>query len=557
MQALVEELKAERSAAQARHEELLMHLQQHGDGHESRHDAILQGHRSIEARIEEAVKVSAAFGSPTGDDTGGGSGAHRRKSLKQFEERAQRLIRKDGEAEQFNGENHLSKESKFEFGIKDEEEEVVDVNMTAYILHQARKIVEHDRFEVVVAFFIFSNAIVMCCETQYAGFQVGHDVQYAYMTDDAQDVWPAAGIALPFFEWFFGIIFTLEAALKLVALHKNYFCSLWNVLDFISVAAFLADKTAKAFGTRFIDAQVVRLIRLFRLVRLVRLIRTLEQCDMLYVMTTAVKGMKSIVVWSIFMLSVILMACSLFLSQYLHAVVFNKVATDEAGLASQQQLFKYFGTFSRCMLSMFEITLANWTPVARLLAEEVSEWFCIISILHKLSIGFAVIGVINGVIMQETFRVSATDNMVMVRQRRREKAALKAKMEALFQALDYDQSGSLEFEEFMIIAGQPDVQSWLESLEIEVDDLLTLFLLIDRDGDGSLTLEELLTAVPRFRGTARGIDLMAMRHGIPSTQLLQEISNENGEKKLVWGLERNAVKTKENLEDILGGQDNN
>ena len=54
---------------------------------------------------------------------------------------------------------------------------------------------------------------------------------------------------------------------------------------------------------------------------------------------------------------------------------------------------------------MFEITLGNWPPVARILQENVSEFYVAFSIIHKLVIGFAVIGVINGVFMQETFKV--------------------------------------------------------------------------------------------------------------------------------------------------------
>ena len=39
---------------------------------------------------------------------------------------------------------------------------------------------------------------------------------------------------------------------------------------------------------------------------------------------------------------------------------------------------------------MFEITLGNWPPVARLLSEEVSEFFTFFCVLHKLTIGFVI-----------------------------------------------------------------------------------------------------------------------------------------------------------------------
>merc|ERR1719506_3125078 len=232
------------------------------------------------------------------------------------------------------------------------------------------------------------------------------------------------------------------------------------------------------------------------------------------------------------------MTCALFLTQYLHSTYFRDItrgSLSEADAPGRKKMYEYFGTFDRCMLSMFEITLANWPPIARLLTEEISQWCSVLCVLHKLSIGFAVIGVINGVILQETFKVAQTDDMVMVRQKKRAKRAFREKMEVLFEALDLDVDGELRFPEFMVIAAQPEMKLWLESLDIETDDLLTLFMLIDADGDGTLTAEELLTQVPRLRGTARGIDMLAVRKGIPSFQFLQQNVGEDIEhKKFSW-----------------------
>ena len=49
-------------------------------------------------------------------------------------------------------------------------------------------------------------------------------------------------------------------------------------------------------------------------------------------------------------------------------------------------VYTYFGTFSRSLLTMFEITLANWPPVCRALTENVTEpWFGLrIRSLHGL-----------------------------------------------------------------------------------------------------------------------------------------------------------------------------
>merc|ERR1711971_1060823 len=229
------------------------------------------------------------------------------------------------------------------------------------------------------------------------------------------------------------------------------------------------------------DAKTIRLARLFRLARLVRLIRTFKQLDMLYIMTTAIRGMRTVVLWAVALLSLMLMTCALFLSEFLQSTYFEDAALENmssSDLHTHKELYKYFGTFSRCMFSMFELTLANWPPVARLLTEHVSEWFSVICVLHKLTIGFAVVGVINGVIMQETFKVAQTDDVVMVRQLDRARALIANKMRALFEALDISQDGLLDMDEFKIIAGHPELQLWLASMDIETDDLPHLFQLL-------------------------------------------------------------------------------
>merc|ERR1719265_2148536 len=97
---------------------------------------------------------------------------------------------------------------------------------------------------------------------------------------------------------------------------------------------------------------------------------------------------------------------------------------------------------------MFEITLGNWPVIARLLSEEVSQWFIILCLVHKLTVGFAVIGVITGVILQETFKVAQTDDIIMLRTKRTASGVLRKKMSDLFEALDADGDGSLSAAEF-------------------------------------------------------------------------------------------------------------
>jgi len=375
--------------------------------------------------------------------------------------------------------------------------------------------VSYEYFEMVVAALIMGNALVVCCEAQYTGIQVGYDLRYKNYGEQAHKAWPAGETVFNFFDWTFGVLFFFEVVIKCTAFTWKYFLEVWNWLDMACVVAFIVDKIASVTVTT--PPQSLRLLRLFRLMRLVRLLRTLEHMDVLYIMVTAIKDMTMILVSAVALLSVMLMSCSLFLTQIMHSTYFKDVTASSlspAELAKHQELFEYFGTITRCLLSMFELTLGNWPPVTRLLSEELTEWFMLICVAHKLTIGFAVIGVINGVILQETFKVAATDDMIMVKQKRRARDTLRRKMMTLLEALDVSDDGMLDFTEFEIIACQPEVKLWLNSMEIETDDLQTLFKLIDEDHSGFVSSEELVTRVGRLKGAARSIDLLSLKENM-------------------------------------------
>jgi len=273
----------------------------------------------------------------------------------------------------------------------------------------------------------------------------------------------------------------------------------------VTVGFFLFEKT---FGSSLpVGSQWMRICRLARLTRLIKLVRTVEGFDHLYLMTTAIKGSVKILAWALALLLLIQTTIALIIGQVLRVTYFEDASKT---IEMQHEIYKYFGTCSRSLLSMFEITLANWPPICRLLSEEVSEWFMLLCVVHKLTIGFAVVGVINGVFMQETFKVASTDDIIMVRQK--EKAARKHRqsMQELFNGLDNSGDGKVNLKEFRSLADFPTVKAWLASMEIRTDDLDTMFHLMDKDGSGGITFEEMLHGMEKLKGHARSVDLFAL-----------------------------------------------
>ena len=319
-------------------------------------------------------------------------------------------------------------------------------------IHRYRRFVQSAVFETSFASLIIFNALVMAADVQVVGIDIGADLAYATYMPTSQTA-PWARPMFEYFEWFFGVAFTVEIVMKFTAFGLDFVKDLWNWIDTFIVLCWYIDVVANDILP--INTTLLRLLRLARLLRLLRLVRLIKTFDSLYLMTTALKGSALILTWACVLLMVMQILLALLLNQVLYAVYFP---SNDYPLAEKLELFEYFGTFSRSMLSMFEITLGNWPPVCRLLSEKVSEWFMLLCVLHKLIIGFAVVGVINGVFIQETFKVASSDNQIMMRQKERSSNLHEMKMRQLFLEADEDQDGLVSREEWRALVSHPAVQ---------------------------------------------------------------------------------------------------
>ena len=154
------------------------------------------------------------------------------------------------------------------------------------------------------------------------------------------------------------------------------------------------------------------------------------------------------------------------------------------------------------------MALANWPPVCRLLMENVNEWFMVVCLLHKLTVGFAVIGIINGVFIQQTLKTAAEDDFIMMHQRESAARTHRRKMERLFQAGDESGDGYLCKDEWLNLTQNPEVKMWLSSMGLDAGDGEALFDFIDVDKDDKLSIVEVIEGVSKLKGTARSLDLL-------------------------------------------------
>eukprot|EP00930_Biecheleria_cincta_P070981 TRINITY_DN5853_c1_g1_i1.p1 TRINITY_DN5853_c1_g1~~TRINITY_DN5853_c1_g1_i1.p1 ORF type:complete len:566 (+),score=101.14 TRINITY_DN5853_c1_g1_i1:236-1699(+) len=370
-------------------------------------------------------------------------------------------------------------------------------------------IIRSPYFEGGFGILIVLNALVMGFETQYDGTVLKSALEREKAIAEGVEPPPlvhsdAAVIFTKVCGWFFGFVFTVEISLKLIGQRKEFVKHAWNWIDSILVFLWLMTIFVTALP---VDANLLRLARLARLVRLVRLAHTIQSFDALYLISTSIASSLSILAWAVLLFLVMQVALALALSNLLKDAYLEDTSQN---LAAREEVYVYFGTFTRALFSTFEITLANWPPISRKLAENVSQWFMVFGVLHKLTVGFAFVGVVNGVFMQETFKVASQDDRIMIRQKERTSKAHKTKMTKFFNQTDTSGDGTIDLDEFKTMMSNPAVVTWLAAMELEEKDHDVLFSLIDTDGQGLITLDMLMRGVGRLKGMARSVDVVRL-----------------------------------------------
>jgi len=209
--------------------------------------------------------------------------------------------------------------------------------------------------------------------------------------------------------------------------------------------------------------------------------------------------------WSFALIWCIKFACGLALCQLL----LGYLEDETVDIETRRLVFAYFGTFTKAILTMFEITLANWIVPCRLLSSQVNEWYGFFFIIYRGCIMFAVVKVITAVFVSETTRCQQNDDEIAMQKKKKATAIHYMKIAEVFKELDTSGDGHLNWEEFQPLIHDTVIKTWLQSMDIDTHDLTQLFDILD-DGDAHIYLNEFVDGMGRIKGPAKSMDVLKL-----------------------------------------------
>jgi len=366
---------------------------------------------------------------------------------------------------------------------------------------------ESPSFEGFIGLLIVSNTLVMTVESQYLGYKAGFKVGYPGMSVPVEEIWGShAESAFNSIERTFTTIFAIELFLRISFLRLHCFMNPVYWIDAVVVGVALADWTmgSSSFNPAF--ARLLRLVKLGRGLRVVRVAKVImgntSVLESLHLLLKCISSSVGTLFWAFSILGIFQCIAAMLFSQ----MVRNYVEDPTENLQKRQEVFSYYGTFSRSLLTMFEIMLANWAQACRVLVNNVSEFFTVAFLVYRCCLGYAVLNVISAVFIQQTLRVAQNDKDIMIMQRKRAQEDYARKLRALFSYVDSSGDGRVSWDEFNILIDDPHLKTWMSALELDPHDLEGLFRLIGT-GAGEIAVDEFVHGASLLKGSARAIDM--------------------------------------------------
>lgn len=372
-------------------------------------------------------------------------------------------------------------------------------------------------FEGIIAVALLANVLWMAVSLQVNGGKTGNElgiINDEKVTADS-DEWK---ILTQVVDTFFAVFFASEVTLRIAILR----CKFWRVwMNFIDVLVSLAAIVEVAFVYTVklpVEPMLFRLLRVGKLIRAIRMVAMTSVLASLQLLVKCLVASRDMLWWSFCLLAFVQCVAGMILSTLCQ----DFLSHEEYDSAVRKEVYMYYGTFTRTVLTMFEILFANWSPPCRVLVDNLSEWFSIFFLLYRCVLGFAVLNVVNAVFVQQTMKTASSDEELAFRQKERDKAMYTRKVKKLFRAMDFSGDGSISIEEFAKLVASPKLQFWISQLELEYHDLLSLFEFLD-NGDGQITLNEFIEGAARLRGTAKALDVWRMETKVEV--LFEEVLN--------------------------------
>lgn len=329
-------------------------------------------------------------------------------------------------------------------------------------------------------------------------------------------------------ESLFTLCFLIEIPVRINWERWQWHRSVWNWLDVFLVACAVLDVWVLTFLDAGGSLQVITVLRIMRLVRLVRMVKLVKKLQGLYCIIMAlVHAFRSM----LFLIAMLFFGVLLF--SIFATIIIGRNSQFKHVQIHEDSVYERFGTVSRSMYSLFELmTLEGWEQVARPLVMEQPVMIFFIGIF-LLIFTFGMLNMIVALVVEKTLDQSRLMETMAKAKDLREMSKELHRMRAAFLGSDTNKDGKLSADEFHhILDGSSTARALLAHMGIRESDASELFLVLDWNEDGFVTVKEFIQGCEKLQAdTPSNWDSLAAHSGVRGVkkqlnELRQQVESE-------------------------------
>eukprot|EP00928_Gymnodinium_smaydae_P061105 TRINITY_DN4521_c0_g1_i3.p1 TRINITY_DN4521_c0_g1~~TRINITY_DN4521_c0_g1_i3.p1 ORF type:complete len:640 (+),score=74.85 TRINITY_DN4521_c0_g1_i3:202-1920(+) len=376
----------------------------------------------------------------------------------------------------------------------------INEESSSNLVNWSRNLLKNRWFDYLIAFLISVNSYIVAADADWA-------VQKP--TTPKPEAFRAIDIAITG-------MFSIELTIRIIAEGKR-FVSIhnrhlrWNVLDFFFVTSAVVDEICRQLAFVIVDVSFIRIVRVFRLVRVVRIVRVVRFFKDLRIMIASVVRSIQSLVWALLLL---VMLAFMFATFILEFVATEIQALEADGDERRIAILKFhFGSLWTTMFTLFKAITngVDWgEPAAALI--EISPFLGLMFALYVAFATMCVMNIIIGIFVENSSMSALKDEQTLLLECLDEKNHWQDEVLKLFNQLGGNDW--ITYKEFESRITDLNVQARIRKLGLEVEPhaMLGLFDILDYDRTGFLSKEDFVLGLRMLHGNAKSIDIARLLH---------------------------------------------
>lgn len=130
------------------------------------------------------------------------------------------------------------------------------------------------------------------------------------------------------------------------------------------------------------------------------------------------------------------------------------------------------------------------------------------------SVQICVLNIVTGVFVDTVHQMYQPERDEMIERESQKRKQMLQSLKNLLEEADSDESGSITWDEFDQFTQDRHIKMYLSAHEIDITQAKEIFELIDRSGEGEVSIDEFVLSFMEFKGAAKGADVVILRNDV-------------------------------------------